>query len=284
MFSCTDISRKSQCVGTRSRWLNAGSLSPTCLQRSGESLYEIICHNKHRQTQPLHRLRPLRRSLPQDVLTMQWNRCGEYNDGSRLHHRCGLCLKNLPVLHTGKRGYIGAAPGGGSSAVGPLLPRLIVGYSGRHQRQAPQAGWRPGFWRRCSQGHRRPCHLRRPHRRPEGSCLPRSLIPQRGPHRAGSAYYRWRCGSIRQVIGCRGATPSPACHAPQGVRLAQQRNKKLRGGSSSRRPRLRTAEERRFMTTSPPSPGCREGGGALPREEPGSAGEQLSLCVHGRRR
>jgi len=255
------ISRKSQCVGTRSRWIwNAGSLSPTCLQRSGESLYEIICHNKHRQTRPLHRLRLLRRFLPTGR-PCRWSgtATGEYNpvEVSPCTTECGLWPEGLPLRRLPRRtrirsgsGLLRSGPGDPAPLRDRLLPRLLrrlLGETPADQllgRDGDLAPWRPLL----AEGIGRPRPLRRP---PTGD--PERLFtfrvfdtPENVRTGAGSAYYPVEMSEvIRQVLEVPGryARHRPAM-LPQGDPACPAAEQETPGaGRRHRRPHLRAAEE-----------------------------------------
>ncbi|PKL61466.1 MAG: 4Fe-4S ferredoxin [Methanomicrobiales archaeon HGW-Methanomicrobiales-2] len=177
---------------------------------------------------------------PQDALSMQWNRYGEYNpvEVSPCITECGLCLKVCPFSDTGENEdtigerLYGAAPGIQHRSETGYYLAAYVGYSERHRATSASGGmatWLLEALLAEDIVDHVICVA------PTGD--PERLFafqvfdtPEEVRTGAGSAYYPVEISAvIRQVIEVPGryAVTGLPCFL-KAIRLAQQRNKKLR--------------------------------------------------------
>jgi len=177
---------------------------------------------------------------PQDVLTMQWNRYGEYNpvETSPCTTECGLCLKVCPFADSGENEdtigerLYGAVPGIQHRSETGYYLASYVGYSERH-RPTSASGGMATWLLEALLAERIVDHVIcvAPTGDPERLFAFQVFDTAEGVRTgAGSAYYPVEMsGVIRQVLEVPGryAVTGLPCFL-KAVRLAQQRNKKLR--------------------------------------------------------
>jgi len=177
---------------------------------------------------------------PQDVLTMQWNRYGEYNpvEMTPCTTECGLCLKVCPFATSeenedtiGERLY-GAVPGIRHRSETGYYLAAYVGYSERHRPTSASGGMATWLLETLlTQGVVDHVICVAPTGDPERLFAFRVFdTPEDVRTGAGSAYYPVEMsGVIRQVLEVPGryAVTGLPCFL-KAIRLAGQRNKKLR--------------------------------------------------------
>lgn len=177
---------------------------------------------------------------PQDVLTMQWNRYGEYNpvEMTPCTTECGLCLKVCPFATSeenedtiGERLY-GAVPGIRHRSETGYYLAAYVGYSERHRPTSASGGMATWLLEALlAEGIVNHVICVAPTGDPERLFAFQVFdTPEDVRTGAGSAYYPVEMsGVIRQVLEVPGryAVTGLPCFL-KAIRLAQQRNKKLR--------------------------------------------------------
>jgi coenzyme F420 hydrogenase subunit beta len=177
---------------------------------------------------------------PQDVLTMQWNRYGEYNPVavSPCTTECGLCLKVCPFADSGENEDIiaellyGAAPGIQHRSETGYYLASYVGYSEKHRPASASGGMATWLLEvLLAEGVVDHVICVAPTGDPERLFTFQVFdTPEDVRTGAGSAYYPVELSAvIRQVIEVPGryAVTGLPCFL-KAIRLAQQRNKKLR--------------------------------------------------------
>jgi coenzyme F420 hydrogenase subunit beta len=177
---------------------------------------------------------------PQDVLTMQWNRYGEYNPVavSPCTTECGLCLKVCPFADSGENEDIiaellyGAAPGIQHRSETGYYLAAYVGYSERHRATSASGGMATWLLEALlAEGVVDHVICVAPTGDPERLFAFKVFDTAEDVRTgAGSAYYPVEMSEvIRQVLEVPGryAVTGLPCFI-KAIRLAQQRNKKLR--------------------------------------------------------
>ena len=177
---------------------------------------------------------------PQDVLAMQWNRYGEYNpvEVSPCITECGLCLKVCPFADSGenedtiRERLYGAVPGIQHRSETGYYLASYVGYSERHRPTSASGGMATWLLEALlAEGVVDHVICVAPTGDPEKLFAFRVFdTPEDVRTGAGSAYYPVELsGIIRQVLEVPGryAVTGLPCFI-KAIRLAQQRNKKLR--------------------------------------------------------
>jgi coenzyme F420 hydrogenase subunit beta len=177
---------------------------------------------------------------PQDVLSMQWNRYGEYNpvETSPCTTECGLCLKVCPFSDTGENEdtigerLYGAAPGIQHRSETGYYLASYVGYSERHRPTSASGGMATWLLEALlTEGVVDHVICVAPTGDPERLFAFKVFDTAEDVRTgAGSAYYPVEMsGVIRQVLEVPGryAVTGLPCFI-KAIRLAQQRNKKLR--------------------------------------------------------
>jgi len=177
---------------------------------------------------------------PQDVLTMQWNRYGEYNPVavSPCTTECGLCLKVCPFADSGENEDIiaellyGAAPGIQHRSETGYYLAAYVGYSERHRATSASGGMATWLLEALlAEGVVDHVICVAPTGDPERLFAFKVFDTAEDVRTgAGSAYYPVEMSEvIRQVLEVPGryAVTGLPCFL-KAIRLAQQRNKKLR--------------------------------------------------------
>ncbi|MBT0733035.1 Coenzyme F420 hydrogenase/dehydrogenase, beta subunit C-terminal domain [Methanoculleus bourgensis] len=177
---------------------------------------------------------------PQDILAMQWNQYGEYNpvEVSPCTTECGLCLKVCPFAGSGENEdtigerLYGAVPGiQHRSEIGYYLASY-VGYSERHRPTSASGGMATWLLEALlAEGIVDHVICVAPTSDPERLFAFQVFdTPEDMRTGAGSAYYPVELsGVIRRVLEVPGryAVTGLPCFL-KAIRLAQQRNKKLR--------------------------------------------------------
>jgi coenzyme F420 hydrogenase subunit beta len=176
---------------------------------------------------------------PQDILTMQWNRYGEYNPVavSPCTTECGLCAKVCPFSETGENEdtiaerLYGAVPGIQHRAETGYYLASYVGYSGEHRPTSASGGIATWLLETLlTEGIVDHVICVAPTGDPERLFAFRVFdTPEDVRTGAGSAYYPVEMSEvIRQVLEVPGryAVTGLPCFL-KAIRLAQQRNKKL---------------------------------------------------------
>jgi coenzyme F420 hydrogenase subunit beta len=177
---------------------------------------------------------------PQDALSMQWNRYGEYNpvEVSPCITECGLCLKVCPFSDTGENEdtigerLYGAVPGIQHRSETGYYLASYVGYSERHRATSASGGMATWLLEALlTEGVVDHVICVAPTGDPEKLFAFRVFDTAEDVRTgAGSAYYPVDLSAvIRQVIEVPGryAVTGLPCFL-KAIRLAQQRNKKLR--------------------------------------------------------
>lgn len=177
---------------------------------------------------------------PQDVLTMQWNRYGEYNpvEMTPCTTECGLCLKVCPFSDTGENEdkiaeqLYGGVPGIQHSPETGYYLASYVGYSERHRPTSASGGMATWLLEALlTEGIVDHVICVAPTGDPD-KLFAFQVFDTAEEVRtgAGSAYYPVEMSAvIRQVLEVPGryAVTGLPCFL-KAIRLAQQRNKKLR--------------------------------------------------------
>lgn len=177
---------------------------------------------------------------PQDVLTMQWNRYGEYNpvETSPCTTECGFCLKVCPFATSGENEdtigerLYGAAPGIQHRSETGYYLAAYVGYSERHRPTSASGGMATWLLEALlAEGVVDHVICVAPTGDPERLFAFKVFDTAEDVRTgAGSAYYPVEMSAvIRQVLEVPGryAVTGLPCFL-KAIRLAQQRNKKLR--------------------------------------------------------
>jgi coenzyme F420 hydrogenase subunit beta len=177
---------------------------------------------------------------PRDVLAMQWNRYGEYNPVavSPCTTECGLCLKVCPFSETGENEdtigerLYGTVPGVQHRPETGYYLASYVGYSERHRPTSASGGIATWLLETLlAEGIVDHVICIAPTGDPERLFAFRVFkTPEEVRAGAGSAYYPVEMsGVIREVLDVPGryAITGLPCFI-KAIRLAQQRNKKLR--------------------------------------------------------
>lgn len=177
---------------------------------------------------------------PQGVLAMEWNRYGEYNpvETSPCTTECGLCLKVCPFADSGENEdtigerLYGAVPGIQHRSETGYYLASYVGYSERHRATSASGGMATWLLEALlAEGIVDHVICVAPTGDPERLFAFRVFdTPEEVRTGAGSAYYPVEMsGVIRQVLEVPGryAVTGLPCFI-KAIRLAQQRNKKLR--------------------------------------------------------
>lgn len=177
---------------------------------------------------------------PQGALVMQWNRYGEYNpvETSPCTTECGLCLKVCPFADSGENEdtiggrLYGAVPGVGHRPETGYYLASYVGYSERHRPTSASGGMATWLLETLlDEGIVDHAICVTPTGNPDKLFAFRVFdTPEDVRTGAGSAYYPVEMSAvIRQVLAVPGryAVTGLPCFL-KAIRLAQQRNKKLR--------------------------------------------------------
>jgi coenzyme F420 hydrogenase subunit beta len=177
---------------------------------------------------------------PQDALSMQWNRYGEYNpvEMTPCTTECGLCLKVCPFADSGENEdtigerLYGAVPGIQHRSETGYYLASYVGYSERHRATSASGGMATWLLEALlAEGVVDHVICVAPTGDPERLFAFRVFdTPEDVRTGAGSAYYPVEMSRvIRQVLEVPGryAVTGLPCFL-KAIRLAQQRNKKLR--------------------------------------------------------
>jgi len=177
---------------------------------------------------------------PQDVLTMQWNRYGEYNpvEMTPCTTECGFCLKVCPFATSGENEdtigerLYGALPGIQHRSETGYYLAAYVGYSERHRPTSASGGMATWLLEALlAEGIVDHVICVAPTGDPERLFAFKVFdTAEEVRTGAGSAYYPVEMsGVIRQVLEVPGryAVTGLPCFI-KAIRLAQQRNKKLR--------------------------------------------------------
>ena len=177
---------------------------------------------------------------PQSILAMQWNRYGEYNpvEMSPCTTECGLCAKVCPFANSGENEdtigerLYGAVPGIQHRAETGYYLASYVGYSEKHRPTSASGGIATWLLETLlAEGIVDHVICVAPTGDPEGLFAFRVFdTPEEVRTGAGSAYYPVEMsGVIKQVLEVPGryAVTGLPCFL-KAIRLAQQRNKKLR--------------------------------------------------------
>jgi len=177
---------------------------------------------------------------PQGILTMQWNRYGDYNpvEVSPCTTECGLCLKVCPFADSGENEdtigerLYGAVPGIQHRSETGYYLASYVGYSERHRPTSASGGMATWLLEALlAEGIVDHVICVAPTGDPERLFAFQVFdTPEEVRTGAGSAYYPVEMSAvIRQVLEVPGryAITGLPCFL-KAIRLAQQRNKKLR--------------------------------------------------------
>jgi coenzyme F420 hydrogenase subunit beta len=177
---------------------------------------------------------------PQDVLSMQWNRYGEYNpvEMTPCTTECGLCLKVCPFANSGENEdtigerLYGAVPGVQHRSETGYYLASYVGYSERHRPASASGGIATWLLEALlTEGVVDHVICVAPTGDPDKLFAFQVFdTPEDVRTGAGSAYYPVEMsGVIRQILEVPGryAITGLPCFL-KAIRLAQQRNKKLR--------------------------------------------------------
>nr|WP_300999100.1 Coenzyme F420 hydrogenase/dehydrogenase, beta subunit C-terminal domain [Methanoculleus sp.] len=178
---------------------------------------------------------------PQGILAMEWNRYGEYNPVtvSPCTTECGLCLKACPFSGTGENEdtigerLYGAVPGIRHRSETGYYLASYVGYSEKHRATSASGGMATWLLEALlAEGVVDHVICVAPTGDPERLFSFRVFdTPEEVRTGAGSAYYPVELsGVVKQILEVPGryAITGLPCFV-KAIRLAQQRNKKLRG-------------------------------------------------------